>query len=253
MVRPGILNMTRENKVALVVGFALVLLVGILISDYLSEAQTRRSADLAPPAARTAATAGRAGARLVDLQSKPRPRAQTATPPAGTGPQTLPAGHPDADAAHAEPPAAPPAGGPPGGGPLPAVRFHDVRPGESLSEICHRYYGLVHLTDELAEYNGIDDPDTVRVGHRLRLPPQAELAPAGPATPPPEAPPAPDPAPTYGTYRIAPGDSLSGIAQRFLQSADQWRQLYELNRDVIGNPDDIRAGTVIRVPAGAVR
>ncbi|MHC4219162.1 MAG: hypothetical protein ACYSU7_11985, partial [Planctomycetota bacterium] len=57
-------NMTRENKVALVVGFALVLFVGILISDHLSDAQTRRSADLAPPAARTAATAGGAGARL---------------------------------------------------------------------------------------------------------------------------------------------------------------------------------------------
>ena len=53
--------MTRENKVALVVGFALVLFVGILISDHLSDAQTRRSADLAPPVARTAATAGGAG------------------------------------------------------------------------------------------------------------------------------------------------------------------------------------------------
>ncbi len=40
--------MTRENKVALVVGFALVLFVGILVSDHLSRAQTQRSADLAP-------------------------------------------------------------------------------------------------------------------------------------------------------------------------------------------------------------
>jgi len=243
--------MTRENKVALVVGFALVLLVGILISDYLSEAQTRRSADLAPPAARTAATAGRAGARLVDLQSKPRPRAQTATSPAGTGPPAPLAGDPEADAAHPQPPAAPPTGGPPAGEPLQAARFHDVRPGESLSEICHRYYGLVHLTDEFAEYNGIDDPDTVRAGHRLRVPPRGELAPGLQATPPPEAPPAPGP--TYGSYRIAPGDSLSGIARRFLQSADRWRQLYELNQDVIGDPNNIRAGTVIRVPAGAAR
>jgi nucleoid-associated protein YgaU len=248
---PRILNMTRENKVALVVGFALVLFVGILISDYLSEAQTRRSADLAPPAARTAATAGRAGARLVDLQSRPRPRAQTATPPAGTGPPALPTGQPEAEAAQAQPPAAPPAGGPADGAPVQAPRFHDVRPGESLSEICHRYYGLVHLTDEFAEYNGIDDPDTVQAGHRLRVPPRTELAPGLQAVPPPEAPLAPEPA--YGSYRIAPGDSLSGIARRFLQSADQWRQLYELNRDVIGDPDDIRVGTVIRVPAGAAR
>ena len=39
--------MTRENKVALVVGFALVLFVGILISDHFSRAQAR-PADLIP-------------------------------------------------------------------------------------------------------------------------------------------------------------------------------------------------------------
>ena len=64
--------MTRQNKVALVVGFALVLLVGILISDYLSEAQTRKSADLVP-ADRTA-VAPPSSAPLIDLQSTDRPR-----------------------------------------------------------------------------------------------------------------------------------------------------------------------------------
>jgi nucleoid-associated protein YgaU len=126
-----------------------------------------------------------------------------------------------------------------------------VRPGESLSEICHQYYGLAHLTDELADYNGIDDPDTLRAGHRLRMPPRGELAPGLAPAPPAEAPAAPGA--TYGSYRIAPGDSLSRIARRFLQSADRWRHLYELNRDVISDPDDIRAGTVIRVPTGVSR
>jgi nucleoid-associated protein YgaU len=126
------------------------------------------------------------------------------------------------------------------------VRFHDVRPGESLSEIAHRYYGDVRLTDELAELNGIDDPDDLRAGHRLRVPQVAEVAPGQQtATPPP-----PDtPPPAYGSYRIVSGDSLSSIARRFLRSPDRWRRLYELNRDVIGDPDNIRVGTVIRVPA----
>jgi nucleoid-associated protein YgaU len=130
------------------------------------------------------------------------------------------------------------------------VRFHDVRPGESLSEIAHRYYGDVRLTDELAQVNGIDDPDDLRAGHRLRVPQAVELAPGQQlATPrPPDA-----PVPAYGSYRIMPGDSLSSIARRCLRSADRWRHLYELNRDVIGDPDNIRVGTVIMIPVDAQR
>ena len=226
--------MTRENKVALVVGFALVLFVGILISDHVSDAQTRRSADLAPPAARTAATAGGAGARLLDLQATPSPRPQEVAqaPLAAASPAAAPATPPVTR------PVTPPV----------EVRFHDVRPGESLSEIAHRYYGDVRLTDELARLNGIDDPDDLRAGHRLRVPQAVELAPERRIAVPPEA-----PRPAYGSYRIMPGDSLSSIARRFLRSADRWRHLYELNRDVIGDPDNIRVGTVIRVPAEARR
>jgi len=244
--------MTRENKVALVVGFALVLFVGILISDHLSDAQTRRSADLAPPAARTAATAGGAGARLLDLQTTPSPRLPATMPtvspladPTGARPRPQ-------EVAGPSPAAALPTAGPPkpAAMPPPEVRFHDVRPGESLSEIAHRYYGDIRLTDELAQVNGIDDPDDLRAGHRLRVPQAAELAPGQQlATPrPPDA-----PVPAYGSYRIMPGDSLSSIARRCLRSADRWRHLYELNRDVIGDPDNIRVGTVIMIPADARR
>jgi nucleoid-associated protein YgaU len=217
--------MTRENKVALVVG---------------SDAQTRRSADLAPPAARTAATAGRAGARLLDLQSPARPRPDEVAPAAVPVPVPAPT-------ARSEPEAPAPEPSPP----LPEARFHDVQPGESLSEICHRYYGDVSLTQELADVNGIDDPDDLRAGHRLRLPPLGEAAPGQESVTRPDAP--LGGGPTYGSYRVKPGDSLSGIARRFLHTADRWRQLYELNRDVIADPDDIRVGTVIRIPAEAGR
>jgi nucleoid-associated protein YgaU len=249
-------NMTRENKVALVVGFALVLFVGILISDHLSDAQTRRSANLAPPAARTAATAGGAGARLLDLQTTPRPRPQALGPVVSPPADRLGAQPRHQEVAGPSPATASPATLPAGAPPQPAVtppaevRFHDVRPGESLSEIAHRYYGDVGLTDKLAQVNGIDDPDDVRAGHRLRVPQAVELTPGQQiATPrPPDA-----PAPEYGSYRIMTGDSLSSIARRFLRSPDRWRHLYELNRDVIGDPDNIRVGTVIRIPAEAPR
>jgi nucleoid-associated protein YgaU len=243
--------MTRENKVALVVGFALVLFVGILISDHLSDAQTR-TADLAPPAARTAATAGGAGARLLDLQTQPAPSPRTTTPASPQPADPFVAPVPQQEVAQPTLPAALPVAGPatpPATRPVtpPAeVRFHDVRPGESLSEIAHRYYRDVSLTDELAEANGIDDADDLRAGHRLRIPAAADLDPQrqAAASTPPDAPP-----PAYGSYRIMPGDSLSSIARRFLRSPDRWRHLYDLNRDVIGDPDNIRVGTVIRIPA----
>lgn len=49
------------------------------------------------------------------------------------------------------------------------------------------------------------------------------------------------------TYRVKPGDTLSGIAAR-LGLAD-WRPLYEANREVIGpDPNLIRPGQVLVVP-----
>src|SRR5688572_14246714 len=43
--------MTRENKLALIIGFGLVLVVGILVSDHLSAASRQETADLSPDAA----------------------------------------------------------------------------------------------------------------------------------------------------------------------------------------------------------
>ncbi|HJD02259.1 MAG TPA: LysM peptidoglycan-binding domain-containing protein [Candidatus Mediterraneibacter excrementavium] len=57
------------------------------------------------------------------------------------------------------------------------------------------------------------------------------------------APVPPSPAPQYITYVIQPGDTLSGIAQRFSTSV---RTLAELNG--ISDPDKIYAGNTIRVP-----
>ncbi len=56
-------------------------------------------------------------------------------------------------------------------------------------------------------------------------------------------PPAPSPAPQYITYVIQPGDTLSGIAQRFGTTVSA---LADLNG--ISDPDKIYAGNTIRVP-----
>lgn len=63
------------------------------------------------------------------------------------------------------------------------------------------------------------------------------------------APEAPAPAPQADrTYTVVKGDSLSKIAKRFYGDAQQWRRIYEANRDQIQNPDLIHPGQTFRVP-----
>ncbi len=63
---------------------------------------------------------------------------------------------------------------------------------------------------------------------------------------------APAPKPAEETYVVAAGDSLSKIAKRFYGDANDWRRIYEANKDVIGaNPDLIRPGQKLRIPAKA--
>ena len=53
------------------------------------------------------------------------------------------------------------------------------------------------------------------------------------------------------TYTVRPGDSLSKIAQAVLGDGERWREIFDLNKDQIGNPDVIHAGMVLKLPTGA--
>lgn len=58
----------------------------------------------------------------------------------------------------------------------------------------------------------------------------------------------PRPAPPR-TYTVRRGDSLWLIAKRFLGSGNRWREIYNLNRNVIGrDPNKIYPGQVLRLP-----
>lgn len=50
-------------------------------------------------------------------------------------------------------------------------------------------------------------------------------------------------------YTVQPGDSLSAIAERELGDGSRWREIYDLNRDVIGgDPGQIQIGMQLRLP-----
>jgi nucleoid-associated protein YgaU len=50
------------------------------------------------------------------------------------------------------------------------------------------------------------------------------------------------------TYTVAKGDSLSKIAKQFYGDANQWRRIYDANRDQISNPDLIHPGQNLKIP-----
>jgi nucleoid-associated protein YgaU len=56
------------------------------------------------------------------------------------------------------------------------------------------------------------------------------------------------PAPTVKTYVVQKGDSLSKIAKKEYGNANDWRKIFEANRDIIKNPDLIHPGQVLKIP-----
>ena len=83
-------------------------------------------------------------------------------------------------------------------------------------------------------------------------PPVAVVAPApvppvefAAVDPPPAAAPAADAA---RQYTVAPGDTLSGIAERELGSHRRYAAIYEANRDRLESPDALKVGMVLRIP-----
>ena len=50
------------------------------------------------------------------------------------------------------------------------------------------------------------------------------------------------------TYVVVAGDSLSKIARREYGDPQQWRRIYDANRDIIKDPDLIHPGQTLRIP-----
>lgn len=50
------------------------------------------------------------------------------------------------------------------------------------------------------------------------------------------------------SYTIEKGDTLWKIAQKLLGQGTRWRELYELNKDVIQNPNELASGVLLKLP-----
>lgn len=50
------------------------------------------------------------------------------------------------------------------------------------------------------------------------------------------------------TYIVQSGDSLSKISKKFYGNANEWRKIFEANKDRISNPDMIQPGWALKIP-----
>jgi len=55
--------------------------------------------------------------------------------------------------------------------------------------------------------------------------------------------------PQHTTHTVVRGDTLWGIARRFLGDGRRYREIFDLNRDQISNPNLIFPGQVLQLPA----
>jgi nucleoid-associated protein YgaU len=56
-------------------------------------------------------------------------------------------------------------------------------------------------------------------------------------------------APAHETYTVQPGDTLSKISKAKLGDANAYMKIFEANRDQLTDPDKIKPGQVLKIPA----
>lgn len=280
--------MNRETKLALIIGFAFILVVGVLVSDYFSTAQRAELADLsegdriaiAPPTIAPPGYARRPADPVTDPGSADPRRGEPSPSRGHLASPELPWDEPSRATPNAELFRPLVAESRDAGGitPIPPERIaapiqinqspavpaepeprevvrHTVTEDDSLWDLAEQYYGKGSLWPRIAEANrpqGKRSDPTIRTGEVLIIPPMegpVRRAGATPAsTTPADTPRTNPPAAGKRTYTIKKGDALSIIAQKQLGTSKRMDEIIKLNRDKIADPDDIREGMVLVLP-----
>ncbi len=310
--------MTRETKIGLLVGLAIILLIGIIISEHLSatgdatspddqgavvaeregndsipalrrqepsgdgdeadEAGQQGSPSVPPPereqAPRQDRTAGRDAdrhwqQRIAQLQNElstlerekrrwrqqaerwqiaaergdSRDRDRSLPPPSQDRGGDGQGG--DRDGGQAEQ-----RGGDQGGG---RITEHTVESGERLWDLAVRYYGDGSKWRRIKDANPdvVTGEASIRAGDTLRIP-DADNGTGGDQGSARTQSTRGDERSGQGgsmrTYRVQANDNLWKIAERELGDGTRWRELLELNEDVLDDPTRLPVGRQIRVP-----
>jgi nucleoid-associated protein YgaU len=129
-----------------------------------------------------------------------------------------------------------------------------VESGQTLSELAKIHLGNAGDWDELLKANRdrLSRPEELRAGMTLRLPAKAvERASARTTTSNTTtrtAQPGNTATSSAKTYTVESGDTLSAIAAKTMGSSNKWYKLYQHNKSVINDPDNLTVGVTIKIP-----
>lgn len=231
--------MTREHKLALIIGFSLILLVGVLISDHLSGARQAQVGEFGPGDVQIAEVVPNPPLAYPGLDPEPPPgwtdpRLYQPTSPEVVPPLPSPIGTMTAEA----------------GGSV-NDRIMDAGPvvianGPTLSRASEMDARLVRAVEEfggrVVERSGIAE---------IEVPAAASTRPAStqrPAAMREAARPAPAIPENFEWHTVQRGESLYQIAAKVYGNGNDWREIARANSDRIDESGAVRAGVRIRIP-----
>lgn len=278
-------SVTRELKLALIVGFSLVLVVTVLISDHLSKARNTPLAEVPQNHPALVAVPVVDAGPLVVAPPAPAPTAPAPEPErviaSTTGSGLTPLVRPEpvtvrqgTAEAFAQGPVVSASDDVPGflvdnsatgRGPTDLVntvtpqaleKTHTVVDGDSLFKISKQYYGNGTLWKRIAEAN----PDKVkgeslRIGSKLRIP--IDVASVRQAINDPlngsaggkrAEPKQSGKKGKFGSYTVKKGDTLNDISRRVLGSSERTDELLKLNEGVLEDEDSVQIGMILKIP-----
>lgn len=145
------------------------------------------------------------------------------------------------------------------------TRTHVLQKGDTYTSLAIKYFGHAKHVKLIEQANPGRDPRRLYVGSKINIPDASAAASPAPVSaspdnartnragrptaPPVESAPPPDPSRAYTVQR---GDSWQSLARRFLGRAESDVELYELNKERVGeDPNLLREGLIIELPARA--
>lgn len=194
-----------------------------------------------PPAER--ARVAKPASSTAQPATRPGPLPAVAQPGPGVSPPPPPGVGPTRTGTLPRPPDRPRPGG--------AVpRKHTIVEEDTLWAIAEQYYGDGRLWARIQHANPDLNPQRLPVGQVIVIP----AVEARPAAPPDKQRRSPTPPVTRPGVRRAPyiveeGDTLTSIARDILGDPNRWKEIHELNKDKIPDPDVLKPGTELLLPA----
>ncbi|MEJ7594691.1 MAG: LysM peptidoglycan-binding domain-containing protein [Planctomycetaceae bacterium] len=134
-----------------------------------------------------------------------------------------------------------------------------VQNGDNYTKISKRVYGTVKYFSALAVFNQhrISEPKNMRPGMVVLVPAREVLEERYPEFFVDSQSKTPEPAGFLlledGTpaYRLGERETISEISERFLGRSSRWIEIYRLNQSVVKDPNKLKAGLILALPADA--